>query len=282
MDYLMLRSYDQAGYYETRLILAIISLAVAVYFIYYKSDRRFLLMFGSGVLLQTLMEFGLQSRELRGVDPTISLFGANVPGMLSPILNGFFEGGAVGVFALWFADLRSAKARLKDWWPFYGLSALVVALAFVAGFASRNRPLTSARPIFATASILVITVLIFVCLMIAWRKDDISSLAGFYAGLLLFAFLNIEPLHLTGAQYIGLPANPQPVAASSPIQIVVMFLSLAFETAGGKLHYFMVPFAFGWIALRERQDRNRERYSTQHLHDLSSRGWRKKSKPFAE
>jgi len=118
--------------------------------------------------------------------------------------------------------------------------------------------------------------------MIAWRKNDTSSLVSFYAGLLLFAFLNYEPMHALGARYIGIPNGEPFIAAPLIPQIVIMFLSHVFEAAGGKLHYFMLPYALGWIALRERQDRSRERYSTQHMADLASRGWRKRSKPFPQ
>ena len=278
----MLRNFDQSGYYETRLILTLVSLAVAAYFIYYKRDHRYLLIFGCGVLLQTLMEFGTQGMGIRNVEPPVLFFGATVPSALTPLVQGFFEGGVVALFAFWFADLRAANARRKEWWPFYVLCGLVVALSLVIGIAARGHDVTSARPIFVPPSIFIITVIIFVCLMIAWRKNDLSSLAGFFAGLLLFAVLNYEPMHAMGARYIGIP-NGNPFAVAPPVlQIVVMFLSHAFEAAGGKLHYFMLPYALGLIALREREDRSRERYSTQHLADLASRGWRKRSKPFPQ
>ncbi|MDQ3013871.1 MAG: hypothetical protein M3X11_24605 [Acidobacteriota bacterium] len=278
----MLRNFDLSGYYETRLILTLISLAVAAYFIYYKRDHRYLLIFGCGVLLQTLMEFGIQWMGIRQAEPPILFFGATVPATLTPLASGFFEGGVVALFAFWFADLRAANAKQNEWWPFYVLCGLVVALSFVIGIVARGHYVTSARPIFMPPSIFIITVIIFVCLMIAWRKNDLSSLAGFFAGLLLFAVLNYEPMHAMGARYIGIPNGNPFVTAPLVLQIVVMFLSHVFEAAGGKLHYFMLPYALGLIALRERKDHNRERYSTQHLEDLASRGWRKRSKPFPQ
>jgi len=162
------------------------------------------------------------------------------------------------------------------------LCALVAALGFVVGAAARGHSVTAARPIFTPPSILAVTVSIFVCLMIARRKNDISPLSGFYAGLLLFAVLNYEPMHAMGVRYIGIQNGASLVAAPPLLQVVIMFLSHFFEAAGGKLHYFMLPYAFGLITLREREDRTRERYSTQHLADLASRGWRKRSKPFPQ
>ncbi len=276
MDYLMLRNFDQAGYYETRLILMVISLAVAAYFFYYKQDRRFLLMFGIGVALNVLGKFGGVMGELNAVAP-VKVFGIALSAAPSLICQGMFEGGIVGLFAFWYADLRSSRAKTKEWRPFWALSVIVVAMSFIAGLVSRGRQVTWSRPVFAPYLVLTVTVIIFFSLMIAWRKDDISSLASYFAGLLLFVFLSYEPLHIMGARFIGEPALPQPVAAGGAAQILVMFLSNIFEGAGGKLHYFMLPYALGWVALRERESGSRERFSTQHLADLAVRGYRKKA-----
>lgn len=281
MDYLMLRNFDQAGYYETRLILMIVSLAVASYFVYYKQDRRFLMMFGIGVGLNVLGKFGAIAGELNSVAP-VTLFGLSLPAIPSLICQGMFEGGIVSVFAFWYADLRSARAKRDEWQLFYVLCGIVLAMSFIVGIVSRGRAVTWSRSIFAPYLVLGITLIIFVSLMIAWRKDDISSLASFFAGLLLFVVLNYEPMHLMGARYIGEPTAAEPVAAGAGAQVIVMLLSHIFEAAGGKLHYFMLPYALGWVALRERQERSRERFSTQHLADLASRGYRKKASKFTQ
>ena len=137
MDYLMLRNFDQAGYYETRLILMVISLAIAFYFLRYKQDRRFLLIFGIGVALNVLGKFGGVVGELNAVAP-VKVFGIALSATPSLICQGLFEGGIVGLFAFWYADLRSARAKSKDWRPFWGFCAAVVALSFVAGMISQS------------------------------------------------------------------------------------------------------------------------------------------------
>lgn len=276
MDYLMLRNFDQAGYYETRLVLMVISLAIAAYFFYYKQDRRFLLVFGVGVALNVLGKFGVVVGELNAT-AQVKVFGIALSTIPSLICQGMFEGGIAALFAFWYADLRASRAKAKEWRPFWGLCAIVVAMSFIAGLVSRGRQITWSRPVFAPYLVLAVTMIIFFSLMIAWRKDDISSLASYFAGLLLFVFLSYEPLHLMGARFIGEPASPQPVAAGGIAQILVMFLSNIFEGAGGKLHYFMLPYALGWAELREREPGSRERFSTQHLADLAVRGYRKKA-----
>jgi hypothetical protein len=293
MDFWMIRTFDHAGYYETRLILMAISLAVACYFAYYRLDRRFLLMFVSGVVLQTIIEYILQFRGLRTGVHTISIFGARIQPLIGPVIQGFTEGGSFAMFAFWFADLRSSHARFKRWAPLIALGAVIVILAFAAGVVARNQPISSARPMFASLPIFAITAVIFISLFIAWRKNALPGLANYYAGLLVFAILSYEPLHLLGARYIGVLSNPsshpliglqgapQFAIAPMPAQAIVMLLSHLYEAAGGKLHYFIIPLALGLLSLKEREDLvKRERYSTQHLLDLAQRGWRKKSKPF--
>ena len=281
MDLWMLRTFDQAGYYETRLILTALGLAIAAYFFYYKRDRRFLIMFLSGALLQMVAEFALQFGGFRGSGYALSIFGMRLPGLIRPVYQGLTEGGTIAVFAFWFADLRTSRAAAKSWLPFTVLCVFVVILSFVAGSLGSGEHITSQRPIFVPHSILAVTAVIFVSLWIAWRKNAVPSLANFFGGLLLFALLNYEPLHLMGVRYIGAQVDGQFTRASTLAQVVVMLLSNIFEAGGGKMHYFILPFALGLVEIEERSPHHRrERYSTQHLQDLTQRGWRKKTKPF--
>ena len=281
MFFWMIRTFDHAGFYETQLILFAISLVIACYFAYYRSDRRFLLMFASGAVFQTIIEYILLFRVLRTGDHIISLFSEPIPILIGPVLQGFTEGAPLAVFAFWFADLRSSHARMKRWLPLVALGVVIAALSFAAGSVARNHPITSARPMFASLPIFAITAVIFISLFIDWRRDALSSLANYYAGMIVFAILCYEPLHLMGARYIGVMSNlegvPQFSAAPMPEQVVVMLLSHLYEAAGGKLHYFIIPFALGLLSLNEPDyGPKRERYSTQHLLDLAQRGWRKK------
>ncbi|MDX2034928.1 MAG: hypothetical protein SF339_29905 [Blastocatellia bacterium] len=278
----MLRTFDQSGYYETRLILMAFSLAIAGYFAYYKRDQRFITMFACGAVLQMVSEYLLQFGGMRGAGYTIAVFGMKLPGLVQPIFKGLTEGGSLGIFAFWFADLRSSRAKLKSAIPFLGLCAVVFALAIVSGSISGHGQITSARQMFSPLSIFAVMAIIFASLWLAWRKDVMASLSNFYGGLLLFTILNYGVLQVMGARYIGEQVGGQFVAAPTSVRGAMMVLSMVFETAGGKLHFFMIPFALGLIALKEKEEATskRERYSTQHLQDLSQRGWRKRSKPF--
>jgi hypothetical protein len=282
MFFWMIRTFDHAGYYETRLILTALALCFAFYFAYYRLDRRFLLMFVSGAVFQTITEYVLLFRALRAGDNTISLFGERLPVLLGPAVRGFSEGAPLAMFAFWFADLRSSRAGIKRWLPLIAFGVVTAGLSVAAGWTARNHSITSARPMFASLPIFAITAVIFISLFIAWRRDALSGLANYYAGLLVFAVLCYEPLHAMGARYIGVMSGAEGAnlfaAAPAQTQVVVMLLSHIYEAAGSKLHYFIVPFSLGLLSLKEREFwRQRERYSTQHLLDLAQRGWRKKN-----
>ena len=281
MNYWMVRTFDHAAYYETRLILSAVCLALACYFAYYKRDRRYLIAFASGAILQALTEYLLQWNGLRGVDYTLWLFGRSLPFALRPIYQGLTEGGAVALFAFWFADLRAARAKANAWLPFAGLCLLVLALSLIVGMIDRRQPITSIRPMFETPLIFGVTGIIFASLFPAWRRGAFAALAGFYGGLVLFALLNYEPLQMLGARYLGVLAHGRVAQVAGMPQYGVMLLSHLFEAGGGKLHYFLIPFVLGLLPMTEPEDPlKRERYSTQHLQDLTQRGWRKRSKPF--
>ncbi len=281
MEYSMVRTFDHAGYYETRLILMLITLGIAIYKYRFKGDRRFLIIFASGALLLTVTEYLLQLNGLRGAGYNFSLFGIVIRGIPGPMLQGLLEGGSCGLIAFWFADQRSAQAKRREWVPFGIVCVIVVVLSIVAGYAARPHPVSSSRQMFSTVMVFYATTIIFVSLVIAWRRDAISDFVNFFGGLLLYALLSLEPLHILGVRFIGTITDSQVHPASVPIQAVLMLLSHVYEIAGARLHIFIIPALLGLVALREKKVmESGERYSTQHLLDLAQRGWRRRSKPF--
>lgn len=281
MEYLMLRTFDHSGYYETRLILMAISATLAVYTLYSRKDRRYLIVFLSGVLLTTISELVLQRYGLRGPGYGISIFGVSMPKAAVPAIQGLIDGGSWALIPFWFADLRSSEADLKRWIPFWLVAALTLGLSVIAGQIAKNEPVSSTRPLFETGVISAITTIIFVSFIISWRRDGISQMAGYYAGLLIFAALTLLPLHLSGSAYIGIRSGLQVSHAGTLYQAGLSTLSIIFESAGGRLHFFIIPFAFTLVRLRTpKDDQPVERYSIQHLQTLAQRGWRKRSKAF--
>ena len=73
--YYMTRTFDHAGYYETRLVLAIVAIAVASWFLRTRHDRSYWIMLASGALFQGAMEWGLGLSGMRGPDFSLTVFG---------------------------------------------------------------------------------------------------------------------------------------------------------------------------------------------------------------
>ncbi|MFN7624524.1 MAG: hypothetical protein ACK5RS_15405 [Acidobacteriota bacterium] len=280
MDFVIVGTYDHTAYYETRLLLAVLSLGISLYLLATRKDSRHLVVFLSSGLLMGLMEYVLQAQGLRGAGYSFSLFSHPLAASAAPLLQGLLEGGVCGLMALWFADLRSTRAPLREWRNWIVMAVLVLLLSIVTGIKASPQEVTSVQPIFSPTPILIITTIIFFSLLIAWRKDAIAPLANFYAGLLIFAVLNFEPLHLLGARYVGVVTELGATRAGSPWQVLMRVLSYVYDAAGGKIHYLMIPLACGLLTIRERSTDESERLSYQHLQHLANRGWRRKSNPF--
>jgi len=281
MDYLMVRTFDHAGYYETRLILTIITLGIAVYQYQVRGDRRFAVVFASGALLMIVTEFVLLFNGLRGAGFSFSIFGLTVHGIAGPILRGALEGGACGLLAFWFADLRSLRAGRRKWMPFWVVSLVALGLSIAVGRLAQDQAISSVRRMFSTEMVFYVTTIIFISLLIAWRRDAIGDFANFFGGLLFYTLIVYVPLQIFGVRYIGIMTDAQVQPASAPVQITLMLLSHIYEIAGARIHFFMIPVLLGLVRLLEKKSmESGERYSTQHLLDLAQRGWRKRSKPF--
>ncbi len=280
MDFVIIGTYDHTTWYETRLVLMMAGLILAFYQLTVRRESRHLVIFLSSGLMMGLMEYALQAGGLRGPGYSFSLFGQTIPAAVGPLVQGVLEGGLWGLMALWFADLRSSRAAASEWGPWVGGAVCVLLLSFLTGWRAGGLTPTSVQPLFSSLPILVITSIIFFSLVVAWRKDALAVLANYYGGLLVFALLSLGPLHLFGARYVGLVEGVTTVRAGANWQLPMMLLSSIYEAAGGKLHYFMIPYAFGLVGLKQRSVEEAARVSYQHLQSLTERGWRKKSKPF--
>ena len=113
MDYFIVRSFDHAGYYETRLLLLFIGLAVVAYFALRKRDQRYLIVFASGVVFQGLLEWSLAALGLRGKGYSLSVFGMTLPTAVAILWQGLVEGGILSLMAFWFADLFHFSKQKK-------------------------------------------------------------------------------------------------------------------------------------------------------------------------
>lgn len=250
-SYYMVRSFDHAGYYETRLILTMLAMWAALYFLRRKHDPRYLIVFLSGVFWQAGMELTLGLLGGRGTHYQLSVFGAVLSGWPANVFQGCAEGGLLALMSFWYLDLRGLPDR-RMVRAYLAMCALILVLATLVGWLSAGRPITSPRPIFTgTAAIWLGGTVGIALLLTAWKKA-FRELGYYYAGSIIYVLLTFEPLHLTGARYIAThEATGAFTPAPLPAQAGVMMYSHLIEVAGGKIHYFVVPFALGWLAWRK-------------------------------
>lgn len=257
MDYFIVRSFDHAGYYETRFLLLLIGLTVVAYFSLRKRDHRYLVAFSSGVVFQGLLEWSLAALGLRGKGYSLSVFGVTLPTAVAILWQGLVEGGILSLMAFWFADLFyfSSQKKAPNTRPaFFAVCGVIVVLAFVVGALARGLPITSPRPMFAPFAMLLSAVTLALSLLLISFKGRAGWLAmgWFYLGLLVYIVLTFEPLHWLGARYVAVRiAEGQVAAASFLPQVGLMLYSHLYEVAAGKLHYFVVPYVLGLLNRRE-------------------------------
>jgi hypothetical protein len=255
MNYYMIRSFDHAGYYETRLILMVIGLLVAGVRAA-RGDHRYLMMFATGVVFQALLELLIMSLGLRGARYRLSVFGVTMPPAVAFLLQGCAEGGILNLMSFWFADLiLSAGADRRRWAAYAAACGLIIGLASFVGWYAAGRPISSPRPMFAPTGILVNDAIITTSLFLIWLgggRDGFRYLGYWYLGAVVYYILNFEPMHVLGARLIATrTAEGQYVPAALGVQAVVMAWAGMVEFAAGKLHYFVVPYVLGLVRFAE-------------------------------
>jgi hypothetical protein len=258
MNYYMIRSFDHAGYYETRLILMIVGLLVAGVRAA-RGDRRYLVMFASGVIFQALLELLIMALGLRGKGYRLSVFGLTLSPAVAFVFQGCAEGGILTLMSFWFADLVLGRGAARSRWPAYvATCALIVALGSFVGWYAAGQPISSPRPMFASSGILVNDAIITSSLLLTWLaggKECFRYLGYWYLGAVLYYVFNFEPMHLLGARLIATRTpEGQYVPAPLPAQATVMAWAGMVEFAAGKLHYFVVPYVLGLIHFPESRE----------------------------
>ena len=250
-SYYMVRSFDYAGYYETRLIMMLVAFGVAFYFLRRKQDSRYLVMLVSGVFFQGLMEYILQLTGLRGAGYHFSVFGITMSGVAANLFQGLAEGAIFSLMAFWFVDLKTGGNERVSRSAYLAVFGLIVVLSCVVGVLAAGRPITSPRPMFGSTTAIWLVATAGPAILLAGWKHGLRYLGYFYVGLFIYTVITFEPLHLLGARYIGEPSvSGGFVPVPLPAQAVVMLYSHLVEVAAQKVHYFAVPFALGLLRLK--------------------------------
>lgn len=247
VGFLLVRSFDFGGYYETRLLLALVALGVALWRLH-EGDRRFLIVFAAGVVFQGLLEWQLALMGMRGAGFSIGLFGVTLSGLPAHLLQGFLEGGPLALAGWWFADMVMRRASKSAWLGYAGFLALVVMLALVVVWRSQGAPASSVRPIFAQNVLTLIVVVSSIALAALRGRGGLRALALWCAGVMIYLIWNFTPLQIGGVRQIAEAGPGGWVIADWWSQVWVMGLSFVWEVMAGKMHYIAVPIALGLIA----------------------------------
>ena len=256
MTVAMIRSFDHAGYYETRVILVVIVMLLSLYYLMRRGDGNYLVMILCGAFFQGMMELSLKGMGLRGQAYTLSVFGTALPSSLTWVFQGLTEGGVHAFMGYGFMDiyLNSEREFRRRRNLYIGLLFLVLMFSVFVGLQSGGREITSVRPMFKPGPILGMFYITFVTLVIAGIKggETFRYCALFFWGTFIYTLLNLGPLQPLGARYIGGVLPDGTIQSFPPLkQGVIMLYSHAWEVAGSRFHYFVLPFVLGLIRLRK-------------------------------
>ena len=251
MNYYMVRTFDHAGYYETRMVMVLVAFGVAIFALRKKGDSRYLVVLASGVFFQGLMEYILQATGLRGAGYHFSVFGIQMSGIGANLFQGLAEGAIFSLMAFWFLDLKTAGHQSLSLKAYVAVYVLIVALSTLVGILSRGQPITSPRPMFGIATVWWLAGTAIPALLLAAFRGGLRYVGYFFIGLVIYSFVTFEPLQILGARYIGTRTStgamtPAPLLA----QAAIILYSHIFEVAAQKMHYFAVPYALGLIKFR--------------------------------
>jgi hypothetical protein len=251
--YYMTRTFDHAGYYETRLLLAILAIAVATWFWRKENDRNYWIMLLSGVFFQGALEWLLGLAGMRGADYSLTVFGLELRSMAAHLVQGVAEGGILCMMSYWFLDIVRRPRDKRRWRGYLAACGLIVILASTVGYLARGHEISSPRPMFGlSTTVLIFNFVLLAALVITWFKgaDAFYYLGLWFAGCFVYVVLTFSTLQIWGARFIAeRAADGSFVAASPSEQFWYMLYSHLFEVAGGKIHYFVIPFALGLMAL---------------------------------
>ncbi|MBD3340635.1 MAG: hypothetical protein GF353_16120, partial [Candidatus Lokiarchaeota archaeon] len=101
----MVRSFDEAGYFETRLILMMIALAISLFFAFKRGDNNYIVIFVSSTIFFGIVELILFLLGMRAEAWGVSVFGVEIPNYISWLFQGLGEGAPYGVSGFLFLDM---------------------------------------------------------------------------------------------------------------------------------------------------------------------------------
>jgi MFS family permease len=253
----MVRSFDEAGYFESRVILMILALAISLFFAFKKEDNNYVVIFISSTIFFGIVELILFSLGMRAEGWTVSVFGLIIPTYLIWLFQGLGEGAIYGVSGFLFLDMylkRDDESEFKLRRNLFLITmGIVFICAIIIGILARNKPITSVRPMFGVVAIIYLSLVIIISLVLAkflCGQGFFKYLGYYLLGSFIFIVVNLEPMHILGARYIGVEQADGKVIYAEPIyQFIIMLYSYIVEITVPRAHYLVVPVVLGLIKL---------------------------------
>ncbi len=253
----MVRSFDEAGYFETRVILMILLLVISLFFAFKKEDNNYIVIFISSTIFFGIVELLLFSLGMRAEGWTISVFGLTIPTYLTWLFQGLGEGAIYGVSGFLFLDMylkRDDESEFKLRRNLFLVTMIIVFICSIfVGILARNKPITSVRLMFGVVAILYLSLVIIISLVLAKfvaGEGFLKQLGYYLLGSFIFIVVNLEPMHILGARYIGIVHSDGNVTYADPVyQVFIMLYSYLIEIVIPRAHYLVVPVVLGLIKL---------------------------------
>jgi hypothetical protein len=252
----MVRSFDEAGYFETRVILMMLALAISLFFALKKDDNNYIVIFISATIFFGIVELILFSLGMRAEGWTVTVFGVTIPTFLTWLFQGLGEGAVYGVSGFLFLDMylkRDDESEFKLRRNlFIGLMIVVFICAIIVGILGSSKPITSVRPMFGLVATLYLSLVIIISFVLAKfvaAEGFLKKLGYYLIGSFIFIVINLEPMHILGTRYIGVLNNGNVTYADPVYQVLIMLISYLIEIVIPRAHYLVVPVVLGLIKL---------------------------------
>ncbi len=253
----MVRSFDQSGYYETRMLLMVVALIISVYFYIKKEDKNYLVIFISSALFFGIVELVLFLLGMRAEEYAITFFDVVIPSYISWLFQGFGEGSIYGVSGFLFMDMYLKKNDASEFKLRRNLFLITMLIVFstsvLVSLLALNHPITSVRASFGLVTILylvIITIISFILAIFSCGKGFLKLLGYYYVGTLLFIVIDLELMQFIGVRYIGIvQSNGTVTAAPLLYQVVIMLYSYGIEIIIPRAHYLVIPAALKLIKI---------------------------------
>ncbi len=252
----MVRSFDEAGYFETRVLLMIIALAISLFFAFKKEDNNYIVIFISSTIFFGIVELILSSLGMRAESWTVTVFGVVIPTYLTWLFQGLGEGAIYGVSGFLFLDMYLKRDDEKEFNLRRNLFIITMIIVFICsiivGILGSTKPITSVRPMFGVVAILYLSLVIIISFVLAKfvaGEGFLKHLRNYLLGSFIFIVVNLEPMHILGTRYIGVLSNGNVTYADPVYQVFIMLLSYLIEIVFPRAHYLVVPVVLGLIKL---------------------------------